>query len=127
MPHKVFEDHVVPAHTTLEARGRYPTTFLVWAKQARTMATTYCIAYGWEWDESLSELLGHLCQLHEADVDRFPLGFIQDAWEELFWRQGLELRQGGSLVLRGIGKDTVRKEEFVSAARTPVAGITPGQ
>ena len=120
----VFDEAVVPVASNPEKRPARPTTYLVWARQARNMVRAYCCWYGQEWTPSLELMLQRLCGLHEHDEERYPFAF-RDAWEELFWRQGEELRARIQVVLKTFNKDTVRNDELIQACLRPDAAGTP--
>ena len=85
------------------------------------MVRAFTLAYGREYQECLSEFLNYLQGLHERDDHRFPFSFVADAWEEMFWRRTEEVRHSVAVLLKTLGKESVRKEEFVMAALTPRA------
>ena len=46
----------------------------------------------------------------------YPFSFIADAWEEVFWRETEEIRHAVASLLKTMGKEASRKEDFVAAA-----------
>ena len=62
-----------------------------------------------------------LRDLHEQDDHRFPFTFVTDAWEEVFWRATEEMRHAVAGLLKTLGKESIRKEDFIAAALTPRA------
>ena len=113
---EAFDEHVVPADTKLEARPRAPTVYLQWVRQAENMAHAFALVYGHEYREPITRFLRHLQHLHEGNDHQYPFSFIADAWEEVFWRETEEIRHAVASLLKTMGKETSRKEDFVAAA-----------
>ena len=113
---EAFDEHVVPADTKLEARPRAPTVYLQWVRQAENMAHAFALVYGHEYREPIMRFLRHLQHLREGNDHQYPFSFIADAWEEVFWRETEEIRHAVASLLKTMGKETSRKEDFVAAA-----------
>ena len=116
-----FEDHVVPTDTKLETRARQPVGHLVWSRQAQNMGRAFALAYGLEHEGPIERFRTYLVGLYEQDDHQFPFTWIADVWEEMFWRQCDEMRQNVANLVKTLGKETVRKEEFIAAALVPNA------
>eukprot|EP00972_Heterocapsa_arctica_P074584 11007249-Heterocapsa_arctica.AAC.1 len=113
---EAFDDHSVPTDVKLETRPRTPPTYLQWIRQAQNMAKAFSLAYGQEYEVTLLKFLRHLQGLHEENDHQDPFAFIADAWEELFWRETEEIRHAVAITLKWLGKESVRKEDFIQAA-----------
>ena len=112
---EAFDEHVVPTDTKLETRPRAPTVYLQWVRQAENMAHAFALVYGRECREPILRFLRHQ-HLHEANDHQYPFSFIADAWEEVFWRETEEIRHAVASLLKTMGKEASRKEDFVAAA-----------
>ena len=110
------DEHVVPADTKLETRPRAPTVYLQWVRQAENMAHAFALVYGREYREPILRFLRHLQHLRGGNDHQYPFSFIADAWEELFWRETGEIRHAVASLLKAMGKEASRKEDFVAAA-----------
>eukprot|EP00972_Heterocapsa_arctica_P024682 3640886-Heterocapsa_arctica.AAC.1 len=97
----------------MEAKSQFPADYLLWTAQARNLAQAFALAYGRRYHK-----LGHLQACHEANPYKYPFTFVADAWEELIWRQTKEIRHAVAVILKDLGKEDVREEEFASAARS---------
>ena len=86
-------------------------------QQAENMLQAFSLAYGLAHLAPLTALLRYFRDLQQDD-HRFPFTFIADAWEEVFWRATEEARHSVATLLKSMGKEGVRKEDFVSAALT---------
>ena len=113
---EAFDEHVVPMDTKLETRPRAPTVYLQWVGQTKNMAHAFALVYGREYREPILRFLRHLQHLHEANDHQYPFSFIADAWEEVFWRETEEIRHAVASLLKTMGKEASRKEDFVAAA-----------
>ena len=51
-----------------------------------------------------------------ANDHQYPFSFIADTWEEVFWRETEEIRHAVASLLKTMGKEASRKEDFVAAA-----------
>ena len=80
------------------------------------MAHAFALVYGQEYREPILRFLRHLRHLHEASDHQYPFSFIADAWEEVFWRETEEIRHAVASLLKTMGKEASRKEDFVAAA-----------
>eukprot|EP00972_Heterocapsa_arctica_P067792 10009624-Heterocapsa_arctica.AAC.1 len=69
------------------------------------MAKAYALAYGKAYEAPLLQYLHYLQSLHELDDHHWTFEFIANAWEELFWRQSVEVREAVTDLLRKLGKE----------------------
>eukprot|EP00972_Heterocapsa_arctica_P084823 12494621-Heterocapsa_arctica.AAC.1 len=53
-----------------------------------------------------------LLDMHEQEQHVFPLDFVQDTWEELWWRWTEEIKGIDRDVLRKLGQDNPRYDQL---------------
>ena len=85
-------------------------------RQAENMAHAFALVYGREYREPILRFLRHLQHLHEGNDHQYPFSFIADAWEEMFWHETEEIRHAVASLLKTMGKEASRKEDFAAAA-----------